>query len=143
MRTTALLVAGLVVLAVLGGCLSGPPTGTDTTTETPTATPASTTTDTTTGAATPTPSTGETTHTERSFQECGYGLTVDVASQEQQTRVDRTVNYTALAPERQTEFQKAREDGSTDLGDDLPDRWGSPVIVRFEEYDYYVVASTC
>lgn len=90
----------------------------------------------TSGPDTSTRTTGDTT-------DCPYYLQVDVASDSQLSRTDRTIDYSALPPARQRDFEAALTNGSVELGDALPDTWGAPRIVTYRGEQYYTVAYVC
>jgi hypothetical protein len=127
---------GLLLLVVCAGCLSpqspstpasSPTTDDLTTTTTPTGTSETDTSPVTTGYAT----------------ECPHYLQVDVASDSQLSRTDEVLDYSELPPARQREFEAALTNGSVELGDALPDTWGSPLIVTYQGEQYYTVAYAC
>ena len=146
MRGRTLLVLG-VLLVTLSGCLSTPVAEPENRTETATSTPLS-----------PTETTGQTTETAMTPEsptetgspsttsiayDCGYTLHVEAASDGQEASTDRTVDYSDLSEARQREFLEARQNRTVDLGDDLPETWSSPVVVRYDGTPHYAVASTC
>ena len=123
------------VMLVGAGCLAGPAV-TDAPAESPSAT--SPTTTASPGAATPATDATVTVGTD-----CPYRLSVAVATASQRDRVDRRVAFADLDEARRQEFRAAREDGETELGDQLPETWGSPVLVEYEGETYHAVASVC
>jgi hypothetical protein len=145
MRRSRTALLGLVVLGVVwAGCVS------------PQAPQATATPESTAGTATP-PATESTTvtGTEREpgpesqtvttgyTTDCPHALHVDIASAGQRSRTDRVLAYSDLAPARQREFDAARADGSTELGETLPETWAGPRIVNYRGEQYYAVASVC
>lgn len=130
MARTLPAVALLVVLALLGGCLTGPAAPTDS--PSPTVS---------TESPSPTGSTDSSTST--SSTDCPYVLTVERASDQQVDRVNETTAYANLSDERRQEFDEARRDGELELGDSLPSQWGAPRIVEYEGEQYYAVAYVC
>jgi hypothetical protein len=127
---------GLLLLVVCAGCL-GP--------QSPPTPASSSTTDDQTATTTPT----DTAETDTSSVTTGYStdcphyLQVDVASDGQLSRTDEVVDYSALPPARQREFEAALANESIQLGDALPDTWGSPLIVTYRGEQYYTVAYVC
>lgn len=138
-----LLVLALVVCA---GCVSpqAPQTPTAASTSPPTTDAPATGATTTTLTTAERPS-GPATSTVRTdyATDCPYSLQVDVATDAQRSRIDRVVAYSALSPARQREFDAARANGSTELGDTLPETWAGPRIVSYQREQYYAVASVC
>ena len=127
---------GLSLLVCCAGCVSPqspatppatPTTGDPTVTQPTTITP---------GTGTVTTPTGYTT-------DCPYFLQVAVATDTQRSRTDRTLEYAELPPARQEEFEAALANGTVELGETLPEPWGSPRIVTYRDGQYYAVASTC
>ena len=143
-RTALALLALLVGTA---GCLgAGPGAVTDTPTQTPTNTPTDTDTPDTSGTdtdgtSTPHDGTVPGTAVGTSPYDCPYLLDAEPATDSQRDRIDRTVVYENLTVDRQSEFDRARND-TAEL-ETLPEVWGSPVLVTYEGEQYYVVASTC
>lgn len=150
-RTVAL--ALLALLVGTAGCLgAGPGVATDTPTQTPTNTPTDTdapdTGETETGgtdtpSGTPTASDGTVPETDvgTNYYDCPYLLDAEPATESQHDRIDRRVAYENLSSARQSEFDRAHTD-TAEL-ETLPEVWGSPVLVRYDGEQYYVVASTC
>ena len=75
--------------------------------------------------------------------DCRYRLSIDVASEREARRTERSVAYANLSAGAKAAFLDARRNGSADLGKRLPDQWSSPVIVRYDGTAYYAVVSTC
>lgn len=127
-----LTVALLVVVAGCSGIADGPPDQ-RTAGETP--------------ARTASTSTGSPPATERpttdGMFDCGYTLSVTKASDGDANRIDRTLNYSSLSEERQEEFLEAREEGSTDLGEELSYPWTSPLVVRYNDKSFVTAVVTC
>lgn len=138
----ALLGAALALLVVTGGCVGTQVGGTSTPTQTPTQTPSRTVTThgPSTTTATPTP-TGAGSPTHSRGTDCPVFLHVDPAQDDQ--RPDDVLAYDSLPPERRAEFDRARENGTTTLGDGLPETWGQARFVEYRGTTYGVVASTC
>lgn len=105
--------------------------------------------ETTTAETTPHPTTGDgtmiatTSATTVSYQDCSYYLVVERASEDDLSRVNQTLTYHELPPERQREFEMGLQNGSTKLGTDLPSTWDGPRIVRYRGDRYYTVAHVC
>jgi hypothetical protein len=146
-RTIALAV--LALLVGTAGCLGGAPgAATDTPTQTPTDTETPNTGETETGGTdtpggTPTAPDGTVPETDVGTNpyDCPYLLDAEPATESQRDRIDRTVAYENLTADRQSEFDRARND-TAEL-ETLPEVWGSPVLVTVQGEEYYVVASTC
>jgi hypothetical protein len=147
MRRSRTALLGLVVLGVVcAGCVSPQAPQATTTPESATGTPTATspaaesktvtTTERESDPETQTVTTGYTT-------DCPYALHVDVASEGQRSRTDRVLAYSDLSPARQREFDAARADGSTELGETLPETWAGPRIVSYRGEQYYAVAAVC
>ena len=127
---------GLFILVVCAGCLgpqspptaaSSPTTDDLTATTTPTDTAKTDTSPVTTGYST----------------DCPHYLQVDVASDSQLSRTDEVVDYSALPPARQREFEAALTEGSIELGETLPEPWSAPRIITYQSEQYYAVAYVC
>lgn len=130
------ILCGLLFLVFCAGCLSPQsPTTPASTPPTDDLTATTTTTD-TSETSTSTRTTGFST-------DCPYYLQVDVATDGQLSRTDEVVDYSALPPARQREFEAALTEGSIELGETLPEPWSSPRIVTYQAEQYYAVAYVC
>lgn len=135
----ALLGATVALLVVTSGCVGTQVGGTPT--QTPTQTPPRTVSHAgSPTTATPTP-TDARSLTHSPGTDCPVFLHVDPARDDQ--RPDEVLAYDSLPPERRAEFDRARENGTTTLGDSLPETWGQARFVEYRGETYYVVASTC
>lgn len=135
----ALLTALLVGSLVLAGCTATQEREARTTEATTTRATEVT----TTGTTATTTGTTAATATTASYLNCPYHLSVESAREEQISRVDETLTYRELPPERRREFDAALGNGSAELGTELPATWERPRIVRYRGDRYYTVASVC
>lgn len=127
-------VLGLLVLGA--GCTAGPGTGTTTA---PTTAP-TTTTETVANPVTVT--TGEPPRT--GTYGCPYFVTVEPATERQVEYAERVRHYANLPAARQSEFDRARTNRNGTIAlDTLPELWGAPRVIEYEDGLYATVASTC
>ncbi|WP_136591139.1 hypothetical protein [Salinigranum halophilum] len=90
------------------------------------------------------PSTTDTAATTRgAATDCPPTLQVTVATDSQRSRTDRRVEFAALAPARQREFEAALANGTVELDDALPEPWSAPLLVEYRGEQYYAVAQVC
>jgi hypothetical protein len=127
---------GLLLLVLCAGCLSP---------QSPPGQPSTPPADDPTATTIPTDSseTSTSTRTTGYSTDCPYYLQVDVATEGQLSRTDEVVDYSALPPARQREFEAALSEGSIALGETLPEPWSSPRIITYQSEQYYAVASVC
>lgn len=74
---------------------------------------------------------------------CGPTLTVAQASKQELRDINRTVNFTDLPQDRQSEFRRGVEGERAALGDDWTETWTGPTIVQYEGVAYRTAVAIC
>ena len=135
---TAFPLVALLLLVVTAGCLNAPSPGTATQTATQTPTPTSTSPAT---PATETPATPSPAETTFYSTDCPPQLSVEPATEQEAQQADRLVMFEDLSPERQHEFERAL-DGGTTLESGEVDPWVG-TAVNYQGKYYRTTVAVC